>query len=141
MDSEIGKKIEKELGKSVAKDVQKDFDKQVKEEVDKKVESVTKDIKKQVEKNLKFKLYEGAKKSALDFKEEFKKQTVIAISAALGFLVALSWRTPIQGLVDQLNANLGLTSKVFYVEFGSALVITLLAVLVLMSISKWNVNK
>jgi len=134
MDSKTEKKIEKEMGKKVVKDIEKQIDK----EVEKKVVAVEKEIKKEVEKRLHIKLYEGAKDSAWKFKEEFKKQVVVAVSAALGFLVAMSWRSPLQKSVDLMINNLGLSGGAVYFEFLSALVITLVAVLGLMWVSKWS---
>jgi len=136
MDSKTEKKIEKEMGKKVVKDIEKQIDK----EVEKKVESVEKEIKKEVEKRLHIKLYEGAKDSAWRFKEEFKKHVVVAVSAALGFLVAMSWRTPLQNSVNLMINYLGLSGGAVYFEFLSALAITLVAVLGLMWVSRWSVK-
>jgi len=144
MNSKTEKKIEKEMGKNVVKDIQKQIDKEVEKKVEQGVKEGVKEVeeavKKEVEKSLHIKFYEGAKDSALRFKTEFKKQVVVAISAALGFLIALSWRTPIQNSIDNLIKLLGLKGSAIYLEFFSALLITLIAVLGLMWISKWNVK-
>ncbi len=141
MDSKTETKIEKEMGKKVVKDIQKQIDKEVEKKVEQGVKEVEKAVKKEVEKSLHIKFYEGAKDSALRFKEEFKKQVVVAVSAALGFLIALSWRTPIQNSIDNLIELLGLKGSAIYLEFFSAILITLIAVLGLMWISKWNIKK
>ena len=60
------------------------------------------------------------------FRSEFKKQTVTAISAAFGFLIALVWR-------DYIAAIL----KTEQLTLWSAISITALCVLGLMIISKW----
>jgi len=132
------KKIEKAMGKRAAKNIEKEVRKEVDKEVEERVERVEEDIKKEVEKRLHIKLYEGTKKSAWKFQKEFKKQMVVAISAAFGFLIALSWRTPLQNLVAVMSENLGLTKGVVYFEFLAAIIITILAVLGLMAVSKWS---
>jgi len=86
-------------------------------------------------------IYHRTVSSAIVFKKEFKNQVVVAVSAALGFLIALFWRDLIQDLVNKMIAGLGLTGKAIYLEFLSALVVTLVAVLILMWLSKWSVEK
>jgi len=130
----LGKEIQKQVEKEVEKEVRQKVDKEVKEQVDKEVEKV----KKEVEKGLRIKIYERARGSAIAFKEEFKNQMVVAITAAFAFLIALSWRTPIQNGIDKLIVNLGLTGSAIYLEFLSALIITFLGVLALMWVSKWK---
>ena len=141
MNSKVEKKIEKEVGKKVAKEIKRELDKEVEKKVEEGVKEVEKAVRKEVEKSLHIKLYQGARDSALMFKEEFRKQVIVAISAALGFLIALSWRTPIQNSVGILIKKMGLSGSAIYFEYFSALVISLIAVLVLMFISRWNVGK
>jgi len=148
MDSNIEKKIEKEVGKEVAKEVAREVKKEVNErvekEVDKKVEKVEKKlekefdkkVEKEVNKRLSSVVYEKTRRSASLFGSEFKKQTATAITAAFAFLIALSWRTPIQNLIDKIIEHLGLKGSAIYIEFLSAMIITLIAVLVLMWFSK-----
>ena len=78
------------------------------------------------------------KKQVEDFKEEVKKHTATAITAAFGFLIALSWRTPIQNSVNKLIGYLGLTESAIYYEYLSAVFITVVAVFALMAIAKWT---
>ena len=75
--------------------------------------------------------------SALNFKKKFKKQTTTAIVAAFAFLVALSWREPIKQSIDNLIEKLNLTGQAIYIEYLSAIIITIIAVLVLIMVSKW----
>tara|TARA_Y100000310_G_C20121567_1_gene551705 strand:+ start:245 stop:574 length:330 start_codon:yes stop_codon:yes gene_type:complete len=95
-------------------------------------------VEKEVRKRLHKRVYERTKNSALRFKKEFKRHTVTAITAAFGFLVALSWRTPIQNSVNQAIISLGLVGKEIYVEYISALAITIIAVIAIMIVSKWS---
>jgi hypothetical protein len=79
-------------------------------------------------------IYEGAGK----FSGEFKEQIAIAITSAFAFLVALSWRSPIEKGVNYIIERLGLEAKGIFIEFLSALVITLIAVIFLMYFSRWK---
>jgi len=55
-------------------------------------------------------VYHKTKESFFEIKNEFKKQTTIAITAALAFLIALSWKEPIHSsfllLIEKLKLNL-----------------------------------
>jgi hypothetical protein len=95
-------------------------------------------VEKEVKKRLHKRVYNRAKNSAFRFKNEFKKHTVTAITAAFGFLVALSWRTPIQNSVNNLIIRFGLIGKEIYIEYASALAITIIAVIAIMIVSKWS---
>ncbi|MBS3080373.1 hypothetical protein J4221_02800 [Candidatus Pacearchaeota archaeon] len=113
----------------------KKIEKEIKEEVDKEIE---KRVGKEVERRSHEKLYYGTIESTRKFREEFKNQAVIGITAAFAFLIALSWRTPIEGLVNKLIERLSLTGQEVYIQFLSAIIITILAVIVLIYISKWK---
>lgn len=82
-----------------------------------------------------------ARVKAKRFKGEFKKQSLVAISAAFGFLIALSWREPISDIVNKMIVNLGLNEGAIYFKFFSAIVVTIVAVLLLMLMAKWSVEK
>jgi len=86
-------------------------------------------------------IYGRAVGASKRFREEFKAQVFIAISAAVGFLIALSWREPISKLINSLIVKLGLQQQVIYYEFLSAIIITIIAVLILIIIAKWNEKK
>jgi uncharacterized membrane protein YdbT with pleckstrin-like domain len=103
-------------------------------------EKLTKKEKKIVEKEIRKRLRNRISGAAKKFHVTFKKQIVVAVSAALGFLVALSWREPIKEAVDFLIAKLGLAGAIGF-KFLSALVITLVAVVALMLVSKWASEK
>jgi len=122
MDKKTEKKIETEIKKEVEKELEKE-------------------IKKEVKKRLHERVYERTVSSTVKFRKEFREELVIAITAAFGFLVALSWRSPIKKSIDGLIEKLGLVGKAVYIEYLSALVITLLAVLVLMMVSRWKSEK
>lgn len=109
---------------------------------EKKVEMVIETkVEKEVEKRLHQKMAEITKSSVNKFREEFKKQTLIAITGAFAFLIALTWRTPIQKSIDQLIIWLGITGQAIYYEYLAAILITVIGVIVLIIISKWAVEK
>ena len=125
----IEKNVDKAMNKVVDKIVnhEKGMEKEEKEQV-----------KKEVKKRFRERVYGKTKASALKFRKEFKKQSLLAITAAFGFLVALSWREPISGGVNLIVSKLGVDDKLVYYQFLSAVIVTLIAVLVLMIVSKWN---
>ena len=98
-------------------------------------------VEKEVKKRLHQRVVGRAKNSAGRFKSEFKKQAVTAITAAFAFLIALSWRTPIQNSVNKVIENLGLIGKEIYIEYLSAIIITIVAVIALILLSKWASEK
>jgi len=146
---EIHKKLEKEVKKDVEKEVKEEVEQKLGKKLDKKTEkNLKKDMDKEVQKRLADRLknvykttFDKTKKNTLAFKEEFKKHSVTAIAAAFAFLIALSWKTPIQNTVDSLvkKLNLGaLTSMAIFLEYITAIIITVIAVLALMWMAKWS---
>ena len=106
-----------------------------------KEEKLTKKEEKAVDKKLRHLLYERAKRHSNEFQLEFRKHILTAVSAAFGFLIALSWREPISDLVNLIIEKLGVGGTFVYYKFLSAIVVTILAVLVLMIVSKFGIEK
>jgi len=106
----------------------------VEKKKDKKVDKV-------VERKLRRILYERAKKHGGNFQREFKKHVIVAITAALGFLIALSWREPISELVGLIISRLGAGEEMLYYKFLSAIIVTVIAVLALILVSRWTSEK
>ncbi len=100
-----------------------------------------KKIDKEVQKKLRHILYERAKRHSGNFQREFKKHVIVAITAALGFLIALSWREPISEFVGIIIERLGVGDQMIYYKFLSAIIITVIAVLALIIVSKWAIEK
>ena len=69
---------------------------------------------------------------------KFKSQSLTAISAAFGFLIALSWREPISDSVEMLVNYFGMTGDLIYYKFVSAILVTAIAVGCLMIINKFK---
>jgi len=72
-----------------------------------------------------------AKNSAIKFKRELKKSVLIAITAAFGFLIALSWKELITEFVQSISKTNPLQGK-----FIAAITITLFSVLGIMLVTK-----
>jgi uncharacterized membrane protein YdbT with pleckstrin-like domain len=102
---------------------------------------IEEEVEKEVERKLYKRLYSKTKGHAGKFSGEFKKHTLTAISAALGFLIALAWRAPIASAVESLIEWMGVVKEGLSAAFFSALVTTILAVFVLMIVSKWSSKK
>jgi uncharacterized membrane protein YdbT with pleckstrin-like domain len=85
--------------------------------------------------------FEDTLEYAEKFHRKFRKQIVVSISAAFGFLIALSWREPISQLVDLMIKFSKLQGSEIYIQLISATVVTIISVLGIMIISKWDVKK
>jgi hypothetical protein len=72
-----------------------------------------------------------AKNSAKKLKRELKKSVLIAITAAFGFLIALSWKELITELVKSISAINPLQGKII-----EAITVTLISVLGILIITK-----
>jgi uncharacterized membrane protein YdbT with pleckstrin-like domain len=70
-----------------------------------------------------------------NFRKETKKQTVALITSAMGFVAALFWREAIQSFLEQvLKIKAG--EGMWLAQFGVALIVTFIAVIILYSISR-----
>ena len=105
--------------------------------VDKKL---TKKEEKVIQKKLRHVLYERAKRHGSNFGVELKKHSLVAMTAAFGFLIALAWKEPIVAAVGLIVERIGMESEVAS-GFVSAAVVTVVAVLGIMIISKWSVQE
>jgi len=75
-------------------------------------------------------------KTKTKFKEEFRKQLRLAIAAAVGFIIAYSWRDFIIELSkDTINA-ITATMNIHLINLASSLLITFLGVLIILFTSK-----
>ena len=109
-----------------------------KAEVKKEVKKQTNKIEEKLNKKIHKRIFIATRTRAGKFKNEAKKHTATAITAAFGFLIALSWRTPIQNSVNNMIKSFGLTESAIYYEYLSAIFITIIAVLALMIVAKWT---
>lgn len=76
------------------------------------------------------------KKDANKFRREVKRHIVTGITAAFGFLIALTWREPIADLVNMLVENFDIQNEILF-KFITAIIMTLIAALVLMYLTRW----
>jgi len=70
------------------------------------------------------------------FKIEFKKQLRLAIAAAIGFLIAFSWRDFLFDLTRTAIIKLTLMTNVHFVGFFSAFFVSLVGVLLILLSSR-----
>lgn len=80
---------------------------------------------------------EIARQAALNLGNETRKQVIIAVVAAFGFLIALVWRDTIQGFVEHLVLDLSFNGPPLLLTFYSALITTLIAVVGIILVTKW----
>lgn len=76
------------------------------------------------------------RKSGL-LKKRFKQQLRYGLTAAIGFLIAYSWREPLIRFFHDLSEKLVNSSIGYEVDILTALVITFLGVLGIIAMSKW----
>lgn len=82
-----------------------------------------------------------AEQRASKIKKEFRNQTSIAIIAAFGFLIALSWRDFISDTVDKIVLSLGVSGQLYLYKLLSAILITFIAIIGIMLISKLKIEE
>lgn len=75
------------------------------------------------------------------FFKEFKKQTAIAIVAAFGFLIALSWRDFITELVNKIVENIDGATSLYLYKLLAALIITAVSIVGIILASKLNAEE
>lgn len=84
---------------------------------------------------------EKAKEKTRKFRKEFRKQATIAIIAAFGFLIALSWRDFISDTTNKIVLSLGVSDQLYIYKLLSAITVTFLAILGIMIVSKLKVEE
>lgn len=77
------------------------------------------------------------KEQVSKFKGEFRKHSVVAITAALSFVIALFWRDAVQAVIDDWVATFSI-ENVYILKLVAAVAVTILAVIGLMIIAKWD---
>lgn len=77
------------------------------------------------------------RKDAKKFRREVKRHMITGITAAFGFLIALTWREPIADLVNLLVENFQVQNEILF-KFITAFIVTLIAALVLMYLTRWQ---
>ncbi len=90
------------------------------------------------------KAHESAKKArekSKKFKKEFRNQATVAVIAAFGFLIALSWRDFISDTVNKIVLSLGVYDQLYIYKLFSAILITIIAIFGIMIASKFKINE
>jgi len=81
------------------------------------------------------------KKEALFLKKEIRKHTTTAIAAAFAFVMALVWRDAIKDVTGKVVASVGIAESTYLYSIVSAIIITVICVMGIISVSKWSVKK
>ena len=125
--------VTKKLTQSEKKDIDKEVDKQIKKTL--KVEE--KKLEKEIEQKLHKKLLSKSKKTVVFLHAKFKDHASTAIIAALSFLIAIAWKDLIVKLVKE-SINISALEKYPYLlELYTALIITVIAIVGIVVVSKW----
>lgn len=114
---------------------------EVKREVKTQVKAEQKDLQQRIESSIQKKAINFSKKTATFFGSEFKKQTSVALIAAFGFLVALSWRDLITKVVNEAIPQTTLQQYPYLHLLYSAIIVTIIAAIGIGLISKWSQSK
>jgi biotin transporter BioY len=75
-------------------------------------------------------------KTKASFRKELKRQIRYAIAAAVGFLIAFAWRNSIINIAQDIVARFTESTKVVASNLSSAMLITLIGVLIIFLSSK-----
>ncbi len=70
------------------------------------------------------------------FRKEFKKQTVTALIAAFGLVIALSWQEVIKKVVETIPKTGILLYHPYLAEIYTALIVTIIGVVGILILSK-----
>lgn len=70
------------------------------------------------------------------FKKEFRRQTRLAIAAAIGFLIAFSWKDSILILTEKLVQKVTTITGLVQLSIATSIAITILGVLLILLSSK-----
>jgi len=82
----------------------------------------------------------GKKGILSNFQLEFRTQLKIAMLAALGFIVAFSWKDFIATLLNMVISKLDVTEKLYLYQLISAIAVTVIAVIIMVFLSKINIT-
>lgn len=82
-------------------------------------------------------LIEKHKKAKKEIRAEYRKQVVAGITAAFAFLIALAWREPIERVIKFLVPWIGVGQDSILQLLISAVIITSIAALCLVYLSRW----
>lgn len=78
---------------------------------------------------------------AKDFAAQVKDKISMAIGAAFGLVIALAWNSAIQEGVNSLVTTLGITGTAYIYKIITAIVVTVIAVIGIILVSKWAGKK
>lgn len=88
-------------------------------------------MKKLVKKSIK-----GIISSSSELKSEIKKNTLTAILAAFGFIIALVWRDAIQEIITEIVKRFGIDGTGYIYQIITAMLVTIICVMGILFVSK-----
>jgi len=97
---------------------------------------VKKQVKKEVKKEKK-KLSKRLLAQSSEFKSEYRRYLTTALIAAFGLIIALSWQTVIRKFVESIPKSGILLYHPYLTDLYTAILVTFIAVIAIMLISKW----
>ena len=97
-------------------------------------EEVKKEVDKEVDKHLHKRLFEKTTR----LRTEFKKQTVTALIAAFGLVIALSWQEVIKKLINSIPKSGILLYHQYLTDLYTALVVTIIGAIAILILSRWS---
>jgi len=80
----------------------------------------------------------SSREKLISFENEFKNQFKIAMIAALGFIVAFSWKDVIASIFNTIIKSLNITQNLYLYQIFSAIIVTIIAVILIIILSKIN---
>ena len=94
-------------------------------------------IKKEITKEINKVIPSEVRGHASSLREEFRKHVSTAIMTAFGLVIALVWKDVVTALIPSITAPSLLTKYPFLVQVYTAVIVTIVAVLGILIISKW----
>lgn len=78
---------------------------------------------------------------AKNFAAHVKDKIALSIGAAFGLVIALAWNDAIKEGVDKITTALGLVGTAYVYKIIAAVIVTIIAVIGIILISKWAEKK
>jgi len=78
------------------------------------------------------------KQVAKNLKNETKKHLITAIVAAFGFIIALVWRDTIKEYISFLVTKFSVSGPLMVINFYTAIITTIIAVIGIVLLTKWG---
>ena len=87
------------------------------------------------------KIKDHGKKKISELKKRMRRRIVEGVVAAFAFIIALIWRDAIRNTIDSFVAKLGIPETAFGYEFIIAAILTVVCVIGIMIVSKYEIKE